>query len=550
MIDLHQMKNIELTKELKKRGLKGYSSLKKDLLVEYLSTGIHPLKKQTSQEINENEVHESYSDRIGNSQTFFSTSAENLPVNKIVSGDCLDILPTFPDGVFDCCITDPPFNMSKTKGLGWAFSSHVTMQEQWDIFSKDEYFQFTSNWIREVLRVLKTNGNLFIFGSFHCIFTIGFILQNLYDRRIISQIVWYKPNAQPNITCRMFTESTEFIIWVVNNESKKAKNWTFNYDIMKEINSGKQMRNMWEIPITPRSEKKHGKHPSQKPIAVINRIVLAGSNEGDLILDPFSGSGTTAVVADQLNRKWIMIERDEAYNRIAHMRVEEITNRLFDEKIHKYNNVKGRVLDRYESLKRLSSIEGQDLRELAEKYGVPVITEGGGKHKGWVGHVIEKHLGLPINSLQEPNAGSWELKMCSLKYLKSGKLTFKETMAITMFKPDDVASTEFEDSHLFAKLRSLIVAARIWESKDEKRSIIYRVTTYDLDDAEVYRQVKEDYEIVQETIRTKGFSALTGKMGVYIQPRTKGAGHGSTSRAFYARKSFLKLIFPEIHYNR
>ena len=249
--------------------------------------------------------------------------------SRILSGDCLSILPSFPDGAFDCCITDPPFNISKKRGLGWAFSSHVTMQEQWDTFSTDDYFQFTVNWITEVLRVLKTNGNLFIFGSFHCIFTIGFILQNLFDRRIISQIVWYKPNAQPNITCRMFTESTEFIIWAVNNENKKAKNWTFNYDMAKAMNNDKQMRNMWEIPLTKPSEREHGKHPSQKPIAVINRLILAGTNEGDLILDPFSGTGTTAVVAQQHNRRWIMIEKDETYNQIAKKRLDELCSELF-----------------------------------------------------------------------------------------------------------------------------------------------------------------------------------------------------------------------------
>jgi site-specific DNA-methyltransferase (adenine-specific) len=329
-INYHQMRNKELREKLKERGLKGYSSLKKAQMIEYLSTRIHPLKNvQISATIAEGEIHNSSSEGIGYSPTIFG-GTEELPVNQIVSGDCLKILRSFPDGVFDCCITDPPFNMSRKKGLGWAFSSHVTMQEQWDIFAGDDYFQFTVDWIREVLRVLKTNGNLFVFGSFHCIFTIGFILQSLFNRRIISQIVWYKPNAQPNITCRMFTESTEFIIWAVNNESKKAKNWTFNYEVMKAMNSDKQMRNMWEIPLTKRSEKKYGKHPSQKPLAVVNRLILAGTNEDDLILDPFSGTGTTAVVAKQNNRRWIMIEKEEAYNEIAHKRLDELSNMLFE----------------------------------------------------------------------------------------------------------------------------------------------------------------------------------------------------------------------------
>ncbi len=332
LMDYQQMRNIDIKNELKKRGLKGYSSLKKALLIEYLSTGIHPLKKSQvstpAANIDDTNIILEGPEYV---DSLYGIITDDIPINKIISGDCLDILPSFSDGIFDCCITDPPFNMSKKKGLGWAFSSHVTMQEQWDIFSKDDYFQFTVNWIREVLRVLKTNGNLFIFGSFHCIFTIGFILQNIFDRRIISQIVWYKPNAQPNITCRMFTESTEFIIWAVNNESKKAKNWTFNYESMKSMNSGKQMRNMWEIPLTPKSEKKHGKHPSQKPVAVVNRIILAGSNESDLILDPFSGSGTTAVVAEMHKRKWIMIEKDETYNQIAKSRIDESAYSLFED---------------------------------------------------------------------------------------------------------------------------------------------------------------------------------------------------------------------------
>lgn len=327
-----QMRNTELREELKKRGLKGYSSLKKAQMIEYLSTGIHPLKKtQISSKIADGEVRDTSSERIGYSPTLtLPDGTEKLPVNQIVPGDCIDIMRTFPDGVFDCCITDPPFNMSRKKGLGWAFSSHVTMQEQWDIFAQDDYFQFTVDWITEVLRLLKTNGNLFIFGSFHCIFTIGFILQSLFNRRIISQIVWYKPNAQPNITCRMFTESTEFIIWAVNNDSKKAKNWTFNYEAMKAMNNDKQMRNVWEIPLTKPSERKYGKHPSQKPTAVINRLILAGTNEGDLIIDPFSGTGTTAVVAEQHKRKWIMIEKEVEYNRIAQKRVDELFGELFE----------------------------------------------------------------------------------------------------------------------------------------------------------------------------------------------------------------------------
>ncbi len=202
-------------------------------------------------------------------------------------------------------------------------------------------------------------------------------------------------------------------------------------------------------------------------------------------------------------------------------------------------------MQRQEAIQKISTILNQDLRKLANKYEVTVF-KGEKINKGWAGHVLERHLGLPINSSQSPNFGSWELKIIPLKYLKNGKLTVKETMSVTMIDPYNVARTEFEKSHLLIKLRRMIVAARIWESKEETRSVLHNVTTFDLDDPDVYNQVKSDYDLVRETILTKGFSALTGKMGVYIQPRTKGAGHGSTSRAFYARTSFLKkFVFPE-----
>ncbi len=202
-------------------------------------------------------------------------------------------------------------------------------------------------------------------------------------------------------------------------------------------------------------------------------------------------------------------------------------------------------MNREEAIRKISSIVNQDLRQLANIHEV-TVNKGTKINKGWAGHVLERHLGLPINSSQSPNFGSWELKIIPLKYLKSGKLTIKETMAITMIDSYNVERTDFEKSHLLIKLRRMIVAARIWESQKEERSILHRVTTFNLDDIEVYNQVKLDYDLVRETIRTKGFSALTGRMGVYVQPRTKGRGHGSTSRAFYARTSFLKkFIFPE-----
>ena len=228
-----------------------------------------------------------------------------------VHGDAFKILRSLPSGVFDHCIADPPYNMSKKKGLSWAFSKHVTMQEAWDRYSKEEYFGFSHQWLTEMCRVVKPNGNLFVFGTYHNIYTLGFILQQL-DRKILNSIVWVKPNAQPNITCRMFTESSEQLVWACNNTNKDASHWTFHYKVAKEMNGGKQMRNVWSIPLTPRRERV-GSHPSQKPENLVERLVLLASNPGDWILDPFAGVGTTGAAAIKHGRRFFLIEKQGKY---------------------------------------------------------------------------------------------------------------------------------------------------------------------------------------------------------------------------------------------
>jgi DNA modification methylase len=246
----------------------------------------------------------------------------------LYEGECLKVMEAWPDALFDCCITDPPYNMSKKKGLAWAFSSHVTMQENWDQFVGDAYSSFTLNWLREVCRVVKPNGNLLIFGSFHNIYLIGFILQEILERRLLQQITWFKPNAQPNITGRLLTESTEYIIWACNNNPTDAKKWTFNYEASKEMNQGKQLRNMWPIPVTPPSEKAFSGHPTQKPLALLERMVRLWTNPGDSVLDCFLGSGTTAVACEGNNRTWVGIEKDARYAAIARRRMRTIQKGL------------------------------------------------------------------------------------------------------------------------------------------------------------------------------------------------------------------------------
>lgn len=198
-------------------------------------------------------------------------------------------------------------------------------------------------------------------------------------------------------------------------------------------------------------------------------------------------------------------------------------------------------MERQEALKNISKLIGQDLRQLADRLGV-TVRKNDRPNKGWAGHVIERYLGLPLNSAQSPNFGSWELKVVPLRYRKDGHLTVKETMAITMIDPYEVVAKEFKDSHLFNKLQKILIVSRIFENKEETSAILHNVTEFDLDNPEIYEQVKADYDLVRDTIIEKGFSALTGRMGVLVQPRTKGPGHGSTSRAFYARTRFVKKL--------
>ena len=204
-------------------------------------------------------------------------------------------------------------------------------------------------------------------------------------------------------------------------------------------------------------------------------------------------------------------------------------------------------MERNDALKLLKTLKGKEFHELAKKYNIPIIGPSRRVNKGWAGHVIERFLGLPLNSAQSPNFGSWELKVIPIKTLKNGKLTFKETMAITMIDPVNIVQKPFEESHLYAKLRKIVVVARTVGNDVFEPSYFYDVFEIDLSNPKIYKQVKEDYEFVRNILSQfkdpyEGLKHLSGKMGVYIQPRTKGAGHGSISRAFYARKKFLELF--------
>jgi len=201
-------------------------------------------------------------------------------------------------------------------------------------------------------------------------------------------------------------------------------------------------------------------------------------------------------------------------------------------------------MERDEAIRRLNLLKGQNLHDLAPKYEVTVVADNGEENKGWAGHLLERYLGLPINSAQSPNCGSWELKCVPLlRYKKSGRLYFKESMKITSIDPFNVRETPFESSRLLAKLQKAVIVARTVGSHFSLPTFVYSVTPLDLV-GDLYNVVRADYELVRVCLNdpSRGFSHLTGYMGTYVQPRTSGKGHGSTSRSFYARTKFLKTI--------
>jgi len=199
------------------------------------------------------------------------------------------------------------------------------------------------------------------------------------------------------------------------------------------------------------------------------------------------------------------------------------------------------TLDRHEAVRRINLLAGKDLRPIADEYKIPV-WKNGHENKGWAGLVIEHYLGLPQNSRQEPDFGDWELKVVPLRKDLQGNLRVKESMALTMLEPAEVVANKFEDSHLYDKLRSMVVVSRVWESKQELHSILHAAAEFDLDNPKIHAQVQDDYETIRGQIRNRGIDSVTGDLGKLVQARTKGPGHGSTSRAFYARPIFVAHI--------
>ena len=240
-------------------------------------------------------------------------------------GDCIKLMKKIPDESVDLIITDPPYFLSNN-GITCQSGKMVSVNKgDWDkVNSNDEMDSFNESWLKECKRVLTTNGTIWVFGTNHNIFSVGHKIQKL-NFKILNTITWVKPSPPPNLSCRMFTHSTETIIWSKKNE--KSVHY-FDYQLMKELNGGKQMKDVWVVGRTKKNEKRFGIHPTQKPEELIDRIVLSSSKENDVILDLFSGSGTTGVVSVRNKRKYIGIDIDISYLEISKKRIlDEVKDR-------------------------------------------------------------------------------------------------------------------------------------------------------------------------------------------------------------------------------
>src|SRR6266849_1466327 len=237
-----------------------------------------------------------------------SKSPSNLPAPafddpkhhlRIYQGDCLEILAQIPENSVDLVFADPPYFLSNG-GITCHAGKMVSVNKgEWDKSrGPDANHEFNTAWLAACQRVLKPNGSIWVSGTSHVIHSVGFAMQQL-GFKLLNDISWVKPNPPPNLSCRYFTHATETIIWAAKNSKSRH---TFNYKLVKEANRGKQMKSVWEIRAPEPWEKKFGKHPTQKPVALLERILLASSHEGDLVLDPFLGGGTTLLAAFRLRR--------------------------------------------------------------------------------------------------------------------------------------------------------------------------------------------------------------------------------------------------------
>ncbi len=309
--------------------------------------------------------------------------------NKIINGDCLTEIKKIPDNSFDLVFADPPYNMQLGKNLRRPDSSKVNgVNDKWDQFiSFKHYDEFSKTWLTECKRILKENGSIWVIGSYHNIFRLGYHIQNL-KYWLLNDVIWRKSNPMPNFRGTRFTNAHETLIWASKNKNSK---YTFNYQSLKCLNDDLQMRSDWTFPICNGKErlKKNGKkiHSTQKPEELLHRILLATTNKGDRIFDPFLGTGTTAVVAKKLGRNYYGIEKERKYFKVASDRIKK-AKVIDDSYLDTIENNKSKPRIPFGSLVELGILKpGKSLFDAKKKINAKIMADGSIKYKESAGSI-------------------------------------------------------------------------------------------------------------------------------------------------------------------
>lgn len=326
-------------------------------------------------------------------------------LNSIIKGDCVAALEALPDKSVDVIFADPPYNLQLGGALHRPDQSLVdACDDEWDQFASFEaYDAFTRAWLLACRRVLKPHGTIWVIGSYHNIFRVGATLQDL-DFWILNDIVWRKTNPMPNFKGRRFQNAHETMIWA--SRDSKAKSYTFNYDAMKAANDDVQMRSDWLFPICSGGERLKGDdgkkvHPTQKPEALIARVLLASSKPGDVVLDPFFGSGTTGAVAKRLGRNFVGIEREQDYIDAARARIEAVEP-LAQAELTVMTGKKAEPRVAFNSLVEGGLIKpGQVLTDARRRYSAIVRADGTLTANGEAGSI--HRLGAKVQGLDACN---------------------------------------------------------------------------------------------------------------------------------------------------
>ena len=319
-------------------------------------------------------------------------------LNKIVNDNSLEILKTIPNKTFDLVFADPPYNLQIGKKLKRPDDSKVCgVNDRWDQFKNfKDYDNFCKEWLTECKRILKDNGSIWVIGSYHNIFRLGYHIQNI-DYWILNDVIWKKNNPMPNFRGTRFTNAHETLIWASKN--KKSK-YTFNYQSLKCLNDDLQMRSDWALPICNGSEriKKNGKkvHSTQKPESLLYRILLASTNKGDFVFDPFLGTGTTAVVAKKMGRNYFGIEKEKKYFKAIKQRLEK-TTKIEDHYLDTIKNNKSKPRIPFGSLVELGIVKpGMNIFDQKKKINAKIMIDGSIKYhnsEGSIHKVAAKIIG-------------------------------------------------------------------------------------------------------------------------------------------------------------